>query len=122
MIESGYHPPGAEFDSRAPWNEITPPEEEFDITITQTLSKTVTVVTDEYELIIEHDEDGGYRELNTEDTDWKDVYEREHHTPAQLISILKRILETGEELSPRLKEYIIEDCENWCVDDYEISE
>jgi hypothetical protein len=26
MRESGYYPPGAEFDPRAPWNQVEPPE------------------------------------------------------------------------------------------------
>lgn len=28
-LESGYYPPGAEFDKRAPWNQREQPEEEW---------------------------------------------------------------------------------------------
>lgn len=127
MIESGYYPPGAEFDPNAPYNQHENPEEEFEVTISQTLSKTVTVYTSDYLLEIDEDEDGGYRNVDTSETDWKDVYESDHHTPKQLIGILKRILETHMKegcvsLSDNLAKRLIEECNDWCVDDYEIVE
>lgn len=119
MIESGYYPSGAEYDPHAPWNEHENPEEEFDVTISQTLSKDATVFTSNYNLEIDYDEDGGYRNIDTTDTPWKEVYEEDHHTPLQLIGFLKRILE-GEQVSEILKKQLIEECNGWCVDDYEV--
>ena len=40
-MESGYYPPGAEFDSNAPWNQIDLPKKEIEVTVSVTLSKTV---------------------------------------------------------------------------------
>ena len=91
MIESGYYPPGAEFDPNAPYNQVELPKREFEVTISQTLSKPVTVFTNDYNLEIDCDEDGKYEALDTSDTAWKDVYEDEYHTPAQLIQMLKLV-------------------------------
>lgn len=125
MIESGYYPPGAEFDPNAPWNQVENPEEEFEVTVVQTLSKPVTIYTSNYILEKEEDEDGVYRNIDTSETNWEDVYESDHHTPEQLIKMLKRVLEMqlkGETISKSLAKHLIEECDDWVVDDYEIIE
>ena len=127
MRESGYYPPGAEFDLNAPYNQIENPEEEFNVTISQTLSKNTTVFTSNYDLEIDYDEDGGYRNIDTSNTPWKDVYEDECHTPEQLIRLFKTFLEENKNKgfvfrSPGFTDSLIEECDGWCVDDYEIVE
>jgi hypothetical protein len=117
MIESGYYPPGAEFDPNAPYNQVENPEEEFEVTISQTLSKTVTVFTSNYNLEVDYDEDGCYRNCDTSDTNWQEVYEEDYHTPLQLIGFLKRLLEGNEPISDSLKKQLIKECENWCEDE-----
>jgi hypothetical protein len=117
MIESGYYPPGAEFDPNAPYNQVDYPEEEFEITVSQTLSKTVTVFTSNYNLEVDYDEDGCYRNCDTSDTNWQEVYEEDYHTPLQLIGFLKRLLEGNEPISDSLKKQLIKECENWCEDE-----
>ena len=49
-MESGYYPPGAEFDPRAPYNQVDLPEKEIEVTISVTLSKTVKVTVDDYDV------------------------------------------------------------------------
>lgn len=127
MIESGYYPPGAEFDPNAPYNQTELPEREFEVTISQTLSKTVTVFTNDYNLEVDCDEDGGYEVCDTSDTAWKEAYEDNLHTPAQLIKILKLVLEENKKKGIVFKSEgytndIIEECDGWCVDDYEVVE
>jgi hypothetical protein len=117
MIESGYYPPGAEFDPNAPYNQVENPEEEFEVTISQTLSKTVTVFTSNYNLEVDCDEGGCYRNCDTSDTDWKEVYAEDYHTPLQLIGFLKRLLKGDEPISDSLKKHLIEECDNWCEDE-----
>lgn len=46
MRESGYYPPGAEFDPNAPWNQVDPPEVTYDATATVVLRKDDEVCTD----------------------------------------------------------------------------
>ena len=120
MRESGYYPPGAEFDPNAPYNQVDPSEQEFDITITQTLSKSLSVFTDQYNFICDMDEDGVSVEYDTSDTNWHDVYEENHHTPLQLIELFKRMLEQKEEIPESLRQHLIEECSEWCEDDCEI--
>lgn len=117
MRESGYYPPGAEFDPNAPYNQHENPEEEFEITVSQTLSKAVTVFTSNYNLEVDCDEEGCYRNCDTSDTPWKEVYEEDYHTPLQLIGFLKRLLEGNEPISDSLKKQLIEECDNWCEDE-----
>lgn len=127
MIESGYYPPGAEFDPDAPYNQKELPEREFEVTISQTLSKTITIFTNDYNLEADCDEDGCYEVCDTSDTNWKEAYEDNLHTPAQLIKILKLVLEENKKKGIVFKTEgftndLIEECENWCVDDYEVVE
>ena len=43
MKESGYYPAGAEFDPRAPWNEVELPPKDVEVTISAIVSKTMKV-------------------------------------------------------------------------------
>ena len=135
MIESGYYPPGAEFDPDAPYNQKDLDEKEFSITVSQTLSKSTTVYTKDYipggcYVDREWDGDGycttAYREPDdTSDTNWKDAYKKEHDTPLHLISLFKRVLEGDiilNELPESRKKYLIEECSNWIEDDFEVCE
>ena len=47
LKESGYYPPGAEFDPRAPWNQVDPPEVDFTIKVGITLEREAVITTDE---------------------------------------------------------------------------
>ena len=48
MKESGYYPAGAEFDPRAPWNEVELPPKEVEVTISAIVSKTIKVPVRDY--------------------------------------------------------------------------
>ena len=48
MKESGYYPAGAEFDPRAPWNEVELPPKEVEVTISAIVSKTMKVPVRDY--------------------------------------------------------------------------
>ena len=54
MKESGYYPAGAEFDPRAPWNEVELPPKEIEVTISAIVSKTIKVPVRDYTI----DEEG----------------------------------------------------------------
>ena len=54
MKESGYYPAGAEFDPRAPWNEVELPPKEVEVTISAIVSKTIKVPVRDYTI----DEEG----------------------------------------------------------------
>lgn len=135
MRESGYYPPGAEFDPNAPYNQVENSEREFEVTISQTLSKPTTVFTTDYNLEVDIDEEGSYADYDTSDTDWKAAYENEHLTIEQLLGVLenmcvleKSILEAKVDQNIETKnrirklEYYISECKDWCVDEFEIVE
>ena len=147
MIESGYYPPGVEFDPSAPWNESTVPEKEFEITCSQSLSKTVSVLTDNYipgasGVDYESDDEGGYTAVgwhdsdDTSDTNWDKEYKNGHYTPLELINKFKEylvkqwdILKDAEEANDaRTKQkkreikHLIEECEGWTEDETEYVE
>ena len=133
------YPPGAEHDPNAPYNQVDVPEKEFDVTCSQSLSKTVTVITNNYipgasGVDYEPDDEGGYCAVewhdpdDTSDTNWGNEYhDNEHYTPLQLIELFKKHLENelirmGEVKNKRRIEHLIEECSNWKEDDTEYVE
>ena len=126
MRESGYYPPGAEFDPSAPYNEVVVPERNFEVTISQTLSRPVTITTSDY--CPEFDEDDGHTYCNTENTDWKKAYEDCDFKIQDLLLELKdyviKEMNNTSPLSGRgvyLKQ-LLEACDGWVEDDYEVVE
>lgn len=47
MRESDYYPAGAYNDPNAPFNQVDPPETEFDVTVGITLERDCTIITDQ---------------------------------------------------------------------------
>lgn len=127
MKESGYYPPGAEFDPRAPWNEQEIPERRFDVCISQTLIKNTKVTTNDYVPIVDQDDEGRHHDYSdTSDTDWEEAYKNEHLTPLQLIDEFKGFL-TKHLPDPDTKEFrrfkhLIDECEGWTEDETEVIE
>lgn len=60
MVESGYYPVGAEYDPKAPWNQIDPEPRKIEVTVSITLSKTVEVEVSDYTTEEEIDEEGNH--------------------------------------------------------------
>ena len=112
----------SQWDS-APWNQHDYPEEEFDVTVSQTLSKETTVWTDDY--ILECD-DEGYRDYDTSETRWSEVYRETKMTPLDIINACKtlaqHLLQLGTAyIGPLHMNALIEECEGWVEDDYEVN-
>ena len=132
MHESGWYAPGTEFRKDAPWNQVDTPEKDFELTVSQTLSKTVDVCTNDY--CPEYEEETGHTYANTENTIWSKVYAEDHYTPLQLIQMFKETLESqlksweGMEETPSGKrevrkiEHLIEECSYWNEDETEFVE
>lgn len=135
MYDNYNYPAGAD-NPDAPWNESVVPEKDFDVTCSQTLSKTVTVTTDNYipgasGVDYEPDDEGGYCACgwhdpdDTSDTNWAEEYHgNDYHTPLQLLGLFKEFLE--QQLangivfkSPKYTEALIEECSNWTEDETE---
>ena len=146
MKDSDYYPAGAYSDPNAPYNQSDIPEKDFEITCSQSLSKTVTVTTDNYipgasGVDYESDDEGGYCAVgwqdpdDTSDTNWAEEYhDNDHYTPIQLIELYKETLKEqlksweGMDEIPSAKaqikriEHLIEECESWTEDETEYVE
>lgn len=95
-MESGYYPAGAGSDIKAPYNQLYLPEKEIEVTVSITLSKTVKIKVNDYDITEDIDEDG-------RDTSYYDYSNCD----------LKRAVK--EQIN--LPQYI---CTDWDVDDYEV--
>lgn len=128
----------SQWDS-APFNEPIIPDKEFEVTCSQSLSKTVNVLTNNYVpgasgVDYESDDEGGcyasgwHDPDDTSDTNWADEYHlNEHYTPLQLIELFKQHLENelnrmAEVKNEKWIKHLIEECSDWTEDDTEYVE
>lgn len=132
MSEQDYYPAGSYNDPAAPWNETSEPERDFEVLISQTLSKTTDVTTNDYQHYVfdEKDDMGWHREedIVTEETNWTEAYENSGHlTALELIAEFQKFLEIELARNENVKdkkryEKLIEECKGWEQDEIEIME
>lgn len=138
MRESGYFPAGAEFDPSAPYNEPTVPGKEFDVTVSQSLSKSTIVYTNDYipgasGVDYEPDDEGGYCAYgwhdpdDTSDTNWKKAYTDSSYTPLEIIEkcgeMCKYLLEIDQtKFGKYFLKRLLDECQGWTEDDFEVVE
>lgn len=142
MNEADYYAPGSYNDPSAPWNEAEIPEKEFDVTCSQSLSRTATVWTNNYIPCAEDvwDDGVGHHDewADTSDTNWADEYsECGYMTPLELIDMLREYLEKDlreiqKDMLPNDRSFkatqvrrlkgLIEECECWTEDEIEFIE
>lgn len=134
MIESGYYPPGAEYDPNAPYNQSDNDPVDVEVTISQTLSRNATIaVTDYTEEHWEDWETGDEGEIiHTKGTDYdfsesdlKEAYKSQEYDVPELLYILKSLLDkeinnTLDEKEKKRLSKIRECCKGWTVDEYEV--
>ena len=114
----------------APWMQEEPPEKSFEVTCSQSLSKTVDVITNSYNHIVEHESHNRiYDEYDdTSDVNWAEEYHsNDYHTPIQLIEILGKVLKDAQlqgryYLSESYTKALIKECEGWIEDETEYIE
>ena len=123
---SGYYPAGLTDNTPGcPWSEPVIPEREFDVLVSQTLSRNTSIYTDDY--CPEFDEEDGRTYANTEETDWKKAYQNVAMTPLEIIGAAKKIakvlLEQGQtRVGDVYLKSFVEDCEGWNEDELEVME
>ena len=123
---SGYYPAGlTDSTPGTPWNEPEVPEKDFDVCVSQTLSKNTTIVTQDY--LPEFDDETGYTSANTEDTDWNKAYEDCAMTPLDIINaagkIAKALIEQGEtRVGGVYLKTFAEECKDWGEDELTVME
>jgi hypothetical protein len=123
-MESGYYPPGAEFDPNAPYNQVDPPDREIEVTVSMTISKTFTVTVNDYTEESGIDEDGPYHSIDYSDCDLHKAVEDQVTLPTDLAGYTKSIFDKDLDLKaagmPRYLKQAIEDCEGWDIDEMEV--
>lgn len=125
MSEADFYPAGAYLDPNAPYNEVEVPERDFNVSISQSLSKDTTITTTQY--VPEYDEEDGHTYANTDDTDWTKAYLECAYDPIGIIEACKKIAEylrdngTFRVGSIHLKT-LIDNCENWVVNETTVIE
>ena len=137
MRESDYYPAGAYSDPNAPYNQVDVPDKDFEVTCSQSLSRTAIVTTNDYiPCVDEGCEDGvGYHDewADTSDTCWSEEYAKNgYRTPLELIELLmdyleKDLMEIQKDMLPNDRSYkatearrlrgLIEECMCWTDDE-----
>lgn len=126
---SNYPPMSQSQWDNSPFNQVDTPEKEFEVTCSQSLSRTATVTTNNYV----HYEDEGcddgvcYHEEWDEfpDTDWSDEYHGNgHYTPIQIIQrceeLCRYLLERDiTSYGKNSLERLLEECQDWQDDETE---
>lgn len=113
MIESGYYPPGAEFDPNAPYNEKELPEKEIEVTVSITLSKTVKIKVSDYTIYsIEADNGKCFDDIDYSDCDLKKAVKDQIILPQNAYNYI----------TPKSNEEVqaISDLKKWNVDEMEV--
>ena len=120
MLMNNYdYPVGADNDN-APWNEKKNKEVKVDVVVAETLSKVVTISTDDYS--IESD-------FNDEDEETLyDKWSNYHSDILELLGLLKEYAQ--DELKKtdartdrgRYLSSVIEDCDKWYIEDISVFE
>lgn len=116
---SGYYPPGAENDPRAPYNQVDPPDKEIEVLVSITLSKTVKVRVNDY--TIEEsgkDEDGSYYQIEDySNCDLKSAVKEQITLPQEAYIYLGNYAYEGGYTDPIPE---VNDLKDWNVDEFEV--
>lgn len=101
-MASDYYPAGAYSDPSAPYKEIETPMRDFDVEVTETLTRSATVTTQRY--VPEYDDENGCTYANTDDMDWKEVYSENFKPLAALLREMKEETDLFiEDIEQRIK-------------------
>ena len=120
-----YNYPMGSDTSSAPWNQVEYPEKEIEVTVSITLSKTLKINVDDYEVEEGRDEDGEYySDINFDNCDLKKAVIEQYTLPNELASFTTEMFNQDLNLKaagmPRYLKNAIIDCKDWNVDEFEI--
>lgn len=117
MYDNYNYPVGAD-NAEAPWNQADNPEREVEVTVSITLSKTLKVRVDDYQIVDSgKDEDGEYFEdIDYSNCDLKSAVENQYTLPQDAGKYIGNYAyEAGYKGCPEADEL-----NHWNVDDFEV--
>lgn len=105
----------------APWEEVEVPERNFKVCVSQTLSRSTDVDTQDYTW------DKGEEYPDTSETNWKTTYLAQHYSPFEIIENTRKIAQTliakGQtSVAGVYLPSLLRDCRGWICDDFEVVE
>lgn len=137
MYDNYHYAPGSDTPD-APWNQVENPEEEFNVTIVETLSKDVTVHTSNYQFEKDYDDDSNSMRdyVDTSDIPWQEEYGKQGCTAIETLIAVKtyleevrleqlkdlascRMLTNEEQKELRVVKDLIEQCSGWKQEEIE---
>lgn len=123
MRESDYYAPGSYNDPNAPWNEVEYPEEDFDMEVSVTLTRSATITTTQYDMYV--DSEDGHTEYETDNIDWVDEYESQYWSVPELLDKMRGLLdkwkpEKMERADKHLYERIMGESKGWEQEEMEV--
>lgn len=126
MLMNNYdYPVGADNDN-APWNEKKNKEVKVDVVVAETLSKVVTISTDDYS--IESDFNDEEPDIIINEETLYDKWSNYHSDILELLGLLKEyaqdeLKKTGAQTDRgRYLSSVIEDCDKWYIEDISVFE
>lgn len=123
-MESGYYPPGTEYSPNAPWNQVDLPDEEIEVTVSVSLSKTVKVKVNDYKVNYIENEDVKCTSCDFSECNLHKAVEEQIVLPQNLAEFTSRMFEHDLNLKaagmPRYLKEAVKDCSDWHVDELEI--
>ena len=124
MRDSDYYAPGSNTPD-APWNEVSYPERDFDVEVTETVSRKTYITSDNYNLW--YDDEDGSTTVDTDPVEFAKCYEEQCWSIVELVDHMKAMLEKWRpaEVSKKDKEEyerILEEADGWEAVDMEITD
>ena len=124
MRDSDYYAPGSNTPD-APWNEVSYPERDFDMEVTETVSRKTYITSDNYNIYVDYED--GHTTVDTDPVDFAKCYEEQRWSIVELIDRMRGLLEKWKptEITRKDKEEyerLLEEADGWEAVDMEITD
>lgn len=125
MSAKDYYPAGAYNDPSAPYNEVEYPEEDFNLEVSVTLTRSATITTTQYNAYV--DDEDGHTYVETDNIDFYQEYKDQYWSIPQLLDKMRGLLEKWkpekmERADKHLYERIMDESQGWEQDEMEVIE
>lgn len=122
-MESGYYPPGAEYDPDAPWNQTDPEPIEIDASVSTSLSKSIKLEVTDY--INNGPDEDGCSDIDFRDCNLKQAFNETYRSIKEIldsfIKVVDNINQNGlTDQNLKLLNILARSSEGWEEDELEV--